>query len=78
MEMLIIDIAERIIQKRKSSLALLNKRVTCDCLRQDEYIQFWPQGWSVVVCVWDGGRERRMMESGWEVLVLPVIFITPG
>ena len=52
--------------------------------RQDEYIQFWPHGWSVYWGKWGrgggggglGGGGR--MESSWEVLVLPVIFITPG
>ena len=30
------------------------------------------------VCVWGGGGGETGMESGWEMLGLPVIFITPG
>ena len=61
--MLIVDSAESIIQKR---------------IRQDEYIQFWPQGWSMYWGKWGGCCGDGRMESSWVVLVLPLFFITPG
>ena len=64
MEMLIVDGAESIIQKRNSEpYSTDQKRVTCNYLRQDMYIQFW------VKCVlgevgWGGVREVRWKVAG--------------
>ena len=78
METLIVDSAESITQKRKSGPYFADQNewhVTI--LGKMNIINF---GHRVGVRIgvsgagWGGGR----MESSWEVLVLPVIFITPG
>ena len=53
------------------------KRETSNYLRRDEYIQF-STGHRVGVCIGKSGVCGGGMKSSWEVLVLPVIFITPG
>ena len=56
------------------------KRETSNYLRRDEYIQF-STGHRVGVCIGGSGvcvGGEGGMKSRWEVLVLPVIFITPG
>ena len=64
--MLIVDSAESIIQKRKSEPSSADQMSDIYDPRQDEYIQFWPQGLSVCWGKW--GRGVGIWEAGgWKV-----------
>ena len=86
MEMLIVDSAESVIQKRKSEPYSADQNEWHVTISGKMNIFNFQQGtglecvFYIRVCVWGWGvglgeRERG---SSWEVLVLPVIFIKPG